>query len=123
MRFATFALLLSTFVLFGCSSKPELRTEPIDVKGTVRLPAGASPKDMTVTFMPQQNSPPGGSVIAADGSFTVKLVPGKYSVCFIEEANGKLPAYKSVPEKFRTADPENTVTVESSGTALTIEVK
>ena len=122
MRFATFALLLSTLVQFGCSSKPELRTEPIDVKGTVKLPGGASPKDMTVTFQPQQNSPPGGGKVAADGTFSVQLTPGKYSVYFQDEANAKVPAYKSVPEKFRTPSDENTVTVES-GQSLTIDVK
>ena len=122
MRHAALAFSLATFVLFGCSGKPVMRPEPVDIKGTVKLPLGVSPKDLTVTFQPQQNSQPGGGKVAADGTFSVQLTPGKYSVYFQDEVNAKVPAYKSVPEKFRTPSDENTVTVES-GQSLTIDVK
>lgn len=121
MRFVTRAAALLALALTGCSGSPEMRPEPVEIKGTVKLPGGASPKDLTVTFQPQQNTPPGGAKIGADGSFTVQLTPGKYSVYFQDEANAKVPAYKSVTEKYRQPSEATTVSVDG-GKALTIDV-
>lgn len=121
MRFLTCAAALSALVLTGCGSGPEMRPDPVEIKGTVKLPGGAPPTGLTVTFQPQQNSLPGGAKLAADGSFTVQLTPGKYSVYFQDEANAKVPAYKSIPEKYRSPGEATVVTVES-GKPLAIDV-
>lgn len=122
MRPTILILLLTMFGLVGCSGQPEMRPDPIEVKGTVKLPGGASPKDLTVTFQPQQNTPPGGTKVGPDGSFSLQLTPGKYIVYFQDEANARVPAYKSVPESYRTPREGNIVSV-SSGESLTIDVK
>ena len=123
MRRVTFLLIhAATAGPTGCGNNSETRPDPVEVKGTVTLPGGASPKDLTVTFQPQQNTPPAGAKVAADGSFSVNITPGKYSVYFTEEANAKVPGYKAVPAGYRSASNDNTVTVES-GKPLTVEVK
>ena len=67
----TMRLLLSDLVcslgLFalGCgSSSRKLRSEPVECKGKVKFPSGTSPKDLTITFQPQQNAHPGGAKLA-----------------------------------------------------------
>ncbi len=122
MRFAFLLFALLAVSLAGCGNSPKIREEATDVSGTLTLPGGASPKDMTVSFFPQQNTPPGGAKVGADGKFTAKLAPGKYSVYFDEEANAKNPAYKKLPEKYHKSTCDHIVTVES-GKELVIEVK
>jgi hypothetical protein len=113
--------LVAILFLAGCGMQPDQRPDPVEIKGTVKLPGGASPKNLTVTFQPQQNTLPGGAKVGADGSFTVKLVPGKYVVYFLDESNASVAAYKTIPAKYRTPSNDNTVSVES-GKPIAIEV-
>lgn len=108
--------------LSGCSSSPGLRPEPVPIKGTVKLPGGTSPKDLTITFNPtQQDSSIGGSKVGADGTFEVSLIPGKYIPYFQDEANLRVAAYKAVPELYRKPNMQNEISVSASG--VTVEVK
>ncbi|MBA4191906.1 MAG: hypothetical protein C0467_28335 [Planctomycetaceae bacterium] len=121
MRIATVMLLATLGLgLLGCSSPVEMRPEPVEVKGTVKLPGGASPKDLAITLQPQQNSQPGGGKLDASGSFTTKIAPGKY-IAYFDESNSKHAAYKSIPEKYRSPAEENSITID--GQPITITVK
>lgn len=115
-------LLCFMLILSGCDSNPGLRSEPVPIAGTLKLPGGASTKDLTIGFSPtQQDSRPGGGKVAKDGTFQVLLSPGKYVVYFPEEANLQVPAYKAVPQAYRSPHQENEVTVSTSG--ITVELK
>ncbi len=105
----------------GCSSKPANRTEAVEVSGSVKLPGGVSPKDLTITFQPTQNSQPGGSKIDAGGKFVVQLAPGDYIVYFQPEANAAVAAYKSIPSSYRAPNEQNKISVGSG--PLSIDVK
>ncbi len=121
-------LLLSGFVCsisllaLGCGTKPELRSEPAEYKGKVKFTSGTSPKDLTITFQPQQNAHPGGAKLAEDGSFTVKLTPGKYSFYFDPEANAKIPAFKKIDKAYHSPTAEHSVSIEGSS-EISVEVK
>jgi len=114
-------IVFASIFIIGCGSQPGLRPEPVAVHGTVKLANGTSPKDLTITFQPTQNSMPGGAKVGADGRFEVKLEPGKYAVYFQDEANAKVPAYKSVPEGWRTPRQENEISLSSSEIVINVQ--
>jgi hypothetical protein len=121
MRMLSFAACIALTALTGCSGAPSLRSDPVEVKATVTL-SGASPKDLSITLQPMQNSLPGGGKVKADGTFATQIVPGDYIVVVSEEANGKVPAFAKVPTKYRTPSEQNKVSVES-GKELVIDLK
>jgi hypothetical protein len=106
--------------LVGCSGSPDLRPEPVDVKVTIKPPAGSA-KDLTVSFNPTEDGLPIGGKVGPGGTVTVKAIPGKYIVFFPEDSNASIPAYKQVPARYRTANQDHVVTLAAAGT--TIEVK
>jgi hypothetical protein len=122
MQLATTFAALCCFSLVGCGSKVEMREEPVEITGSVKLPGNASPKGLTITFAPQQNSPPAGAKLDSDGRFTVKVQPGKYIPYFQDEANAAVPAYKQIPESYRTPKQENVMEIQA-GQNVSIEVK
>ncbi len=122
MRLATILAALCCFTLLGCGSKVELREEPVEIQGTVKLPGNTSPKGLTITFAPQQNTPPAGVKLDSDGKFTLKIHPGEYIVYFLDEANTAVPTYKTIPESYRTPQQQNLITVEA-GKDVAIDVK
>jgi len=117
-------VLCCSFGLFalGCGDKPELRSEPAEYKGKVKFASGISPKDLTITFQPQQNAHPGGAKLAEDGSFTVKVAPGKYSYYFDAEANAKVPAFKKIAKTYHSPTTDHSVSFDGSG-EITVEVQ
>ncbi len=124
MRYSILGLMIALFVATGCGKQPVvMRDEPVEIKGIVKIPGGESPKDLTVTFQPQQNTFPGGSKLGSNGSFTVKLVPGKYIVFFDSDANKGAESYKKIPEAYKKPSAENEVSVDGSGQNLVIDVK
>lgn len=125
MRQAILCSFLVSALLFlttGCGGYSAPRAEATEVTGKVTIAGGVSPKDLTVTFQPQQNSLPGGARVGADGSFTVKLAPGSYSYYFTSEANATVPAFKKIPAEYQKASSDRVVSV-SSGSTLALEVK
>lgn len=115
-------VLFAIFGMIGCSNKVELRPEPVEVRGVVKIMTGASPKDLAITLQPQQNSQPGGGKLDASGSFTTQVVPGKYIVYF-DESNSKHASYRSIPESYRSPDAANSITIEGGGQTIQIMVK
>jgi hypothetical protein len=122
MRLAHLALFFATALLAGCSGTPPQRAEPSEITGTVKLPGGKSAKNLVLTLRPTENAQPGGGKCADNGSFTAKVVPGKYIPYFDVEANAGVPAFKDVPQAYKSPKEENAVTV-SAGAPLSIEVK
>jgi hypothetical protein len=120
MRVAILVLPLVIAVAAGCSSNPPLRSEPVEVTVKVTLPVGSA-KDLTVTFNPLDDGLPAAGKVGADGVATLKAIPGKYTFFFSDEANAKVPAYKSVPVSYRTPNKDNTVTLGS--TQASVDVK
>ncbi len=109
-------------VLCGCSGAPPQRSEPVEIKGTVKLPAGKSAKGLTVSFQPLEDAQPAGGLCGEDGSFSVKAIPGKYYVHFNAEVNARVAGYAAVPESFRKPSEANTVNL-AQGTPIVIEPK
>jgi hypothetical protein len=122
MRLAALGLLFASALIAGCSSTPPTRPEPNEFKGTVKLPGGKSAKGLTVTLRPTDNQPLAGGKCGADGSFSLKTLPGTHIVYFDEEANAGVPAYKDVPQAYRKPQEANTVKV-AAGEPITVEVK
>jgi len=114
MRIASACLSLALAAVVGCGSSPALKPDPVEVSGEVKLPSGAAAKDLTVSFQPTGgDAMPAGAKLQSGGQFTVKMIPGPYVFYFSEEANAKFAAYKNVPEKYKTPDAANTVTIEA----------
>ncbi len=120
MRISLFVLTFVLAAAAGCSSNPSTRSEPVEVSVKVTLPTG-SPQNLTVTFNPLDDGLPAAGKVGADGVATLKAIPGKYTFFFAEEANARVPAYKSVPENYRTPNKDNTVTLGT--TQASIDVK
>ncbi len=114
MRLKLLVPCLVLAVLCGCSGAPPQRSEPVEIMGTVKLPAGKSAKGLTVSFQPLEDTQPAGGVCGEDGSFTVKAIPGKYYVHFNAEANARVSGYAAIPEAFRKPSEANTVSLSPS---------
>jgi hypothetical protein len=122
MRTTTAALISALgLATLGCSGQPDLRPEPVEVKVAVKIPGGASAKDLQVMLQPQQNTQPGTGKVGADGTFTTKVVPGKY-IPYIDEGNSKHPAYNSIPQSYKTPTAANAISIDGAQ-PVTIEVK
>ncbi|VTU01208.1 unnamed protein product [Gemmataceae bacterium] len=122
MRLTMIALFAATaLTVLGCEGKPEMRPDPVEVKVSVRLPGGASAKDLNLTLVPQQNSLPGGGKLDASGALAAKVVPGKY-IPYFDEGNAKFPAYAKIPESFKSPTADNAITIDGTQ-PVAIEVK
>lgn len=105
---ATLALLVGLIV--GCSSTPPQKPAPVDVNGTVTLPNGQPAKDVTISFFPTTNEQiQGNAKIGADGKFSLKMNPGKYTFGF----EGR--SIKTLPEKYHSNRAEHAVEIPASG--------
>lgn len=116
----TFVLLACSMLAMGCGANTGPRPEPIEVQGKVQLPRGASPRGLVLTFQPLQNTLPGGTHLEQDGSFKVKLSPGKYTYYFDDEANLRVPSYRNVPAQYRKPSEANHVTIPAQSLELSL---
>ena len=124
MRMLGFGLFLSTlFAMVGCGDNPKSVIKFIDVKGTVTLADGSTLATGSINFEPEtkDGSSREEATFIKDGSFDVKIAPGKYKVAVDMEAKGNK---STVPAKFRSFKTSDLhVEVTSSGTPLTISLK
>ena len=106
--------------LTGCGGV-DTRDEPVDITATVTGPDGKPlSKNLVVILQPTGDTLGARLEAKADGQFTGKAVPGKYTY-YVAQAKGDAPP-KGIPEKFLTPDAEHTVEV-SSGKTLEIQVR
>lgn len=102
-------------VLAGCGG-PSLRSEPTDISGKLSFADGTPIGGVNVNLQPMQNTLPGVAKTKADGSFTVKIAPGKYTV-FISKVESATPeetaTFGKVPELYRSANKDFTFDVKA----------
>lgn len=115
-RFAI-ACTLFTALCFGCSSDPGLRTDPVDVTGAVTATDGKPVKDATLTFQPTDSKQiPASFPLKADGKFSVKLIPGKYTYMFEGKTTG-------IPPKYLQNQADHSVEVPAAGGEINIKLE
>lgn len=103
--------------LTGCGGVGE-RDAPVAVTATVTGPDGKPlSKNLVVVLQPTGDTLGARLEAKADGQFTGKAAPGKYTY-YVAQAKGDTPP-KGIPEKFLTAQAEHTVEV-ATGKPLTI---
>ncbi len=123
-RAIPFAFVLLCLVA-GCGGGSSAVEGPTGtVSGKLTYNGAAVPEGCVVVFMPVDGALSATGVVGADGSFklqmkgTADIVAGQYKISIgtpvVEEtpeqsmeremAGKKLPEYKEVPEKYRTAD-------------------
>ena len=122
---AALVLLLSA----GCGDGGRLKSEPVDMSGKVT--AGAAPVgNVQIVFQPTgtDQSVQTPAPVEADGSFKVKLIPGKY-VYYFQAREALKPAdrgafaagIQKVPEAYRTADKNHTVEMKAGEVVVTVQ--
>lgn len=116
--------------LAGCGGGPGRVADPVPVKGQVTLASGQPLKDVMLTLQPLDAGHMAGLKVGADGRFTGEVVPGKYAFFFgPQESKGPAEqqkfevALQAVPEKYKAANMDHTVTVSSSGNDLVIALQ
>jgi hypothetical protein len=116
--------------LAGCGGGPGRVADPVPVKGQVTLANGRPLKDVMLTLQPLDAGHMAGFKVGSDGRFTGEAVPGKYAFFFAPQES-KAPAeqqkleaaLQAVPEKYKAANMDHTVTVSSSGSDLLITLQ
>lgn len=107
-------LTLMALVAFsGCSSKPQLLSEPVSVKGKVTLNDGSPLKGASITLQPMEAGHPMTFKVSKEGEFEGNLVPGKY-MFFIPDSP-ESNAMKNLDPKVRTPAVERFVQVQPNG--------
>lgn len=108
-------------LIVGCSSDPGQKKDPVEVSGTVLLPNGQPAKDVTLNLLATDSmQTPGITQLKDDGKFTLKLVPGKYTVVF----EGSQSGMNTIPPRYHHNDMKNAVEVPKTGTTdLTIRLE
>jgi hypothetical protein len=110
--------MLGLVLLAGCGPKIELKSDPVSVSGKLTLSGGAV-GDVLLTLQPLDNGHMVPMKVGADGSFSGKVIPGKYA--YFVTANEDNPgAIDKVPADFRQASMDRTVTVSSGQSTLDI---
>ncbi|HVK12777.1 MAG TPA: hypothetical protein VM597_28760 [Gemmataceae bacterium] len=107
----------------------KLKSEPVDVTGKVTA-GGAPLGNVQIVFQPTGSdlSVQTPAAVGADGTFQVRLIPGKY-VYYFQAREVLKPAdrgafaagFQKVPEPYRTADKNHTV--EAKAGEVVIDVK
>ena len=105
----------------GCGGvTPDTFAEPVDVTGKVTAPGGKPVKDLVLNFQPLGDGLPVPVKLGADGAFTAKVIPGKYTY-YVTAKSGRTTDevlrnedawMKTVPEKFRSGDKDRVIKVE-----------
>jgi hypothetical protein len=101
--------------LVGCGGDRGRVADPAPVTGRIISADGNAVKDVFLTLQPVDSGAMAGLKVGGDGTFSGKVVPGRYAY-FLGPQEGKgAAALKAVPEKYQTASMERTVQVRSGG--------
>jgi hypothetical protein len=119
MKRVTLFAAAALAVLAGCG-KPAQVADPVQVRGKATYASGTPVRDVVLTLQPVDSGMPAGLPVGTDGSFSGKVVPGKYAY-YLSAQEARTPAdrqkfaqaLKAVPEKYRGADMSRTVKVSS----------
>lgn len=104
--------------LVGCGPKIEPLPEAVTVSGKLTS-AGAPVGDVVLTLQPVELGHPVPMQVGADGSYSGKIVPGKY-VYFVSAKEANPNAIDKVDAKYREADMSRTVTVAAGQASVDI---
>jgi hypothetical protein len=117
------ACLIAMFLtgLAGCGGAERI-PDAVPIRGQVTFPDGRPVKDVMLTLQPLDSGHMAGLKVGGDGKFNGSAVPGKYAYFFgpqeskAEAEQHKFEAaLKTVPEKYKTANMEHTVSVNPDG--------
>lgn len=116
--------------LVGCGG-PASIADPVEVKGTVKLPDGRPVKGVILTLQPLDGGHMAGLKVGPDGTFSGKVIPGRYSFFFTmipprsdeDDVESLRAALQVIPQAYREAHMDHTVKVPSGGGDLMIELK
>ena len=111
------ATALFTALCVGCSSDAVVKSSPVEVTGTVTTADGKPVKDATLSFLPNNSTQsPANFMLKADGKFSVKLIPGKYTYMFEGKTAG-------VPAKYLQNEAAHAVEVPATGGVVDIKLE
>lgn len=119
MRIAVLAGIL--FGVIGCGMNPGQVADSVPVTGQVTFGDGKPVKEVLLSLQPMDCGSMASLKVGGDGTFSGKVVPGKYAY-FFGPQDGKTAALKAVPKEYRAAHMERTVVVSSSGGELQIKL-
>ncbi len=106
---AAYGLVL-ILCIAGCGYSVSMKGEPVNVSG--KLSSGGAPLGgITVTFQPLEDGHVAPIKVNTDGSFSGKMVPGKYAYYIADSSNSDAEAMAKVPVKYREPDMGRTISV------------
>ena len=118
--------LLATVGLTGCFGyKSTTAGTEVDVRSTVIGPDGKALTGLSITFQPAEaGARPETFPLKADGSFTGKMLVGKYRYYLSGKSESDRSAevlLSRLPESYRKAEEKRIVDVDSGGGTLTLK--
>ena len=122
------AFVVAVTTLCGCSG-PGTNAESVDMKGVVQSADGQPIANVQLVLQPMGAGFTSGGLTGADGSFTAKGIPGDYMFFFQPSESAKSAADQSkskgalaaIPEKYKSANVENKITLSAgAGNKVTV---
>lgn len=112
--------LMGLVLLTGCGPRIEMKSDPVSVSGKLTVSGGAV-GDVVLTLQPLDHGHLVPMTVGTDGSFSGKVIPGKYA--YFVSANEDNPgAIDKVPADFRQASMDRTITVTSGQSTLNVDL-
>ena len=120
--------VVAVTTLCGCSG-PGMNAESVDIKGVVQSADGQPIANVQLVLQPMGAGFTSGGLTGADGSFTAKGIPGDYLFFFQPSESAKSAADQSktkvalaaIPEKYKSANVENKITLSAgAGNKVTV---
>ncbi|MBX9581585.1 MAG: carboxypeptidase-like regulatory domain-containing protein [Gemmataceae bacterium] len=120
MRRLTAPVLVLVGLAAGCGG-PRMMEEPVEVSGTVARADGQPVSGVQLVLRPKGEGHPAGGPVAADGSFTVKAVPGEFMFYFqpIEDPKADRSAaqskFRALPKEYQDVSVDHTASLSAGG--------
>ena len=111
----------------GCGG-PRMMEEPVEVSGRVVGANGQPVGNVQLALRPKGDGHPAGGPVAADGSFSVKALPGEFMFYFQPLEDPKADrsrakaAFASLPQQYQEVSVDNTVQL-SAGAGNQIQLR
>lgn len=122
------AMAFLAVISIGCGSSVTLLPEPVEISGTVTFADGKPVKDVQLALRPKGDGHPSGCALKADGTFSVKAIPGDFMFYFAPLEDPKADKAKaksgmnSIPVPYRDVSMDHSVSLKA-GSGNKIELK
>src|SRR5262245_28173876 len=97
-------MLAPILLICGCGGIPNALPNPIEVRGRISMPNGAAVTRGSVAFFPVEEAKGSESfgMLNSDGTYTARVIPGKYRVAIEPEwvRAATRPGSTPIPKRF-----------------------